>query len=157
MITIIAAMDSGRGIGKNGVLPWNLPEEMKFFRGKTKGATIVVGRKTFESFDKELKDREIIILSRSKISTKHYVAKDINEIMQIAAYKDIILAGGGEIYKQFLDLNLVDDMYLTIIDNIFNCDTFFPKFKNFQKQEIELHPETQHNEIPFVIYHYTKV
>ena len=55
------------------------------------------------------------------------------------------------------DLNLVDDMYLTIIDQVFNCDTFFPEFKNFQKQEIELHPETRHNEIPFVIYHYTKV
>lgn len=150
-------MDSERGIGINGVLPWNLPEEMKFFREKTKGSIIVVGRKTFESFDKELKDREIIILSRGGIQTKHYVAKNIDEIIQLSTHKKLYLAGGGEIYKQFLDLNLVDAMYLTIIDRVFNCDTFFPEFKSFQKQEIELHPETRHNAIPFVIYHYTKV
>lgn len=62
---MIAAMDSERGTGKNGDIPWNIPCDMKFFKAVTKGHSIVMGRKTAESLKGPLPDRCNIVLTRN--------------------------------------------------------------------------------------------
>ena len=61
----VAAMSNNRVIGSNGELPWNLPEDLKFFKNLTTGHTIVMGRKTYESIGRPLPNRQNIILSKT--------------------------------------------------------------------------------------------
>ena len=65
IVSAIAAMAKNRVIGKDGDLPWNIPADMKFFRDKTTGHIIVMGRKTFESFPKPLPNRRHVVITRN--------------------------------------------------------------------------------------------
>lgn len=138
MISQIAAMSQNRVIGTNGKLPWNIPEDMKFFKNKTKGHAIIMGRKTFESMPQALPYRLNIIITRQK----DYVAKGakvFSEIDRAIAFcqeqtdqwgKEIFIIGGGEIYKQTLDKT--DRIYLTVIHQDYRGDALFPEFDKSQ-------------------------
>ena len=129
IISLIAAMDKNRVIGKNNTLPWSMPADLKRFREITKGKPVIMGRKTFESIGRPLPDRLNIVMTRDK----NYRAKGcvmVHSVEEaIAAAGDaaeIMVIGGAEIFGQFLPL--ADKMYLTIIDAEFEGDTFFPEY-----------------------------
>jgi dihydrofolate reductase len=130
MINIIAAMSQNRVIGKNGSLPWKLPEDMSHFVKVTKGYSVVMGRKTFESIGRPLKNRTNIILTRDGDYKKEgcLVYNDIEKIISDFGKENLMIIGGEEIYRQFLPY--VDRIYLTFIDKDFDGDTFFPEFED---------------------------
>ena len=134
---IIVATDKNNGIGINNILPWNFKSDMKFFRDMTKGNgnnAVVMGKNTFLSIGKKLPDRENLVLSTSLEPTEGiHVFKNINYLIAYCKSKyfdSIWIIGGGEIYRQFLDLNLIHIIHLTEIDSVYNCDTFFPNIFN---------------------------
>lgn len=125
---IIVAHDKNGVIGKNNELPWNLPEDLKYFKKKTTNYPIIMGRKTFESIGKPLPNRENIILTRDE----NYAVENckvINSIQKLLFRSDVgFVIGGSEIFNQFLPF--VDKLFITRIDHEFEGDTYFQNYNN---------------------------
>ena len=140
----VAAMAQNRVIGKDNHLPWNLPEDMKFFREVTQGHILLMGRKTFDSFEKPLKGRLHIVVTRQPLKSKDpmviYVTSLTEahaEIKKVAAQwpEEIMIIGGGEIYRQTLPQT--QRIYLTVIEKDFEGDAHFPEFSESEFALIE--------------------
>lgn len=130
MISFIVAMDKNRLIGKNNQLPWHLPGDLAFFKQVTMGHPIIMGRKTFESIGKVLPGRENIIVTRDKDYNIEgcTVIHSVEEIKKIEQDKndELFVIGGAEIFKETFEI--VDRLYITLIDEEFEGDTYFPEF-----------------------------
>ena len=125
MISLIVAYAKGQVIGKDGDMPWQLPADLKNVKELTTGKTIVMGRKTFESIGKPLPNRRNVVLTRSR--DFHPEGVDVVHTKEeVMALGDVIIFGGAEIYRQFLDV--VDRLYITEIDLETEGDTFFPEW-----------------------------
>lgn len=151
MISLIAAMDRNRVIGKDNTLPWKLPADMKHFFDLTRGKPVIMGRKTFESVGKPLKDRNKIILTRNQdfivdsCVVVHSVEEAIKAAEESAEGEEIMIAGGASVYEEFLPK--AQRMYLTFIDELFDGDAFFPFFDPMEWEEVsrELHKKDEEN------------
>lgn len=144
-IRIIVAHDRCRGIGKNGGIPWNIPEDLKRFRHITNGNIVVMGRKTYESIPlkfRPLPNRFNIIMSSVATTTNttsdtypnlfycnsvDSVKKQIKSIWDTHGRKDVDIIGGTEIYKQWF--NDVSILEVTEVDGDHNCDREFPFYE----------------------------
>jgi len=129
MISIIAAMDENRVIGRQGKLPWHLPKDMARFRKLTMGKPVVMGRKTFESISGALEGRLNIVLSRdpSFLCGDCVVVGSVEEVINLARdAEELMVIGGENVFKQFLCFTR--RMYLTIVHCSFMGDTHFPLF-----------------------------
>lgn len=126
MIIFVWAEDEKGAIGKDGGLPWKLPNDMKFFKETTTGHTVLMGRKTFESMgNRPLPNRQNLIMTRQL----DYQADGVTVVHHlddiIGNSEDIYVIGGSEIYKQFMPV--VDVLRQTKIAGDFDGDTFFPQ------------------------------
>lgn len=141
----IVAVAQNDVIGTKNTLPWDIPEDMKFFREKTKGRALIMGRKTFESVGHPLPNRLNVVVTRnssfSSDAPNVVVKPDLKSAIeycktQQSKYGDeIFIIGGGEIFKE--SLPLVDVIYLTRIHKDFDGDIFYPKLptKDFELVE----------------------
>lgn len=139
MINIIVATgklieDKGRPIGKDGKMPWKSSSDMKWFREMTIGHPVIMGRKTYESIGKPLEERTNIVVSRSmdqKSAPDGVICcKSVLEALALAEKSDeqVFVIGGAEVYKQVMDNDLADRIYLTEIDaDVPDADAFFPE------------------------------
>lgn len=166
-VSLVVAVDKNNGIGKNNDLPWHLPADMKFFKETTTGNIVLMGRKNYESIPlkfRPLPNRLNIILTRDK----NYKAENclifysIDEFMTWKKENDadertLFITGGGEIFKQFLDRKLVDEMYITHIDHSFEADIFFPEvnFEEWEKEIVFSHEIDEKNKYNFKTYKYS--
>jgi len=165
IVSLIVAISNNKVIGKNNQLIWNLPKDMKFFMDTTLGHPVIMGRKNFESIPEKfrpLKNRTNIIITRNK----NYEALDCKVVHSIEeslkcmdfGNEEVFVIGGGEIYRKFLELDLIDKMYITHIDEFFDGDTFFPDF-NLDKwisKEILNHQKDNENPHNFKVIEYYK-
>ncbi len=127
----IAAMSENRVIGNQGKIPWHISEDFRWFKHKTMGGTLVMGRKTFESIGKPLPGRTTHVLSRDERKSIHGEAygidggllSDLERLPQPSW-----ICGGGEIYENFLDW--CEILYLTRVKTIVPGDVFFPSFES---------------------------
>lgn len=130
LISIIAAVDSNFRIGRNGKLPWKpIPEDMKWFRRRTLGKPIIMGRKTFDSIGNALPGRTNIVLTRNNdwSAPDTLVARKQEEALALAKNaEEVVIIGGAEIFSMFLPQ--ADRLYLTHINHIFPGDACFPLF-----------------------------
>ncbi|MDD3048688.1 MAG: dihydrofolate reductase [Bacilli bacterium] len=132
MFSIIAAIGENNEIGKNNKLIWRLPADLKYFKDKTLGKKMIMGRESFDSLPNILEGREHLVLSKKinekpNNNVKYY--KDIKDL--IIKYMDtdeeLMIIGGQFIYKKFLPY--VSKMYLTeIAASCKDADRYFPKF-----------------------------
>ena len=137
----IVAMCNDNGIGINNSLPWRLPQDLKYFQGLTTGRgknAIVMGKNTWQSTG-FLKNRDHFILSttlkldcnRGKNRVKTFTC--IDELLTYISsplshdYDNIWIIGGSQIYKSFIHANVMNYMYITCIDDDYECDTYFPE------------------------------
>lgn len=154
-ISIIVAASKNNAIGKNNQLLWHLPNDMKFFKQTTWALPIVMGRKTFESLGgKPLNGRlNIIITNQRDYKTAGAVIvnsfEDAEFVAQQHNYKELMVIGGGEIYKQ--TLKKAHKIYLTRVDTIIDGDTFF----EFDTTNWKLVFADQHNADEKHLYNYT--
>ncbi len=137
MISIIAVVAKNRAIGYQNKLLYNIPEDMEHFRKITVGHTVIMGQKTYESIGRPLPERINIVISNDPnfTATGCLVSHSIEQALALAKAKEkkeIFIIGGGQIYKQFIDL--ADKLYLTIVDDQPKlADTFFPDYSKFNK------------------------
>lgn len=159
-------MDNERGIGKNNDLMWHLPADMKFFKETTLGHIVVMGRKNYDSIPERFRplvDRENVVLSRNT----DYLAENCQVFHSLEAcleaYKNeteryVYIIGGGQIYKEALQLNCVDELFITHVDHVYGADTFFPEIdENTWKSSIVFsHPADEKNAVAFQVKQYIK-
>ena len=145
MICIIACMARNRVIGRNGQLPWRFRADLQHFKAKTNGHTVVMGHKTYENVGK-LPGRQCIVLSRNIVGQDAQGTIWLSDIALVLDRKgDIFIAGGAEVYGQFLDI--ADYMMLTYIHRDIDGDTFFPKFNADNWEVVEARRGNQHSYI----------
>ncbi|WP_424768900.1 dihydrofolate reductase [Paenibacillus sp. sgz302251] len=137
-ITLISAMDRNRTIGMDNQLPWRLPAEMAYFTKMTVGKTVLMGRKTFESLPKPLKDRRNVVLTR-QLDYKPEgceAVHSLDEAIALSKEDEVMIIGGAEIYKQFLPY--ADTILLTAVEaEIEGGDAFFPLFLESEWELVE--------------------
>ena len=143
-LTAVVAMTPDRVIGKEGKLPWHLPEDLAFFKRTTSGHPIVMGRKTFESIGRPLPKRRNIVLTRDLTwSAEGVEVIHQPEDLEILPGLDgrVFIIGGSEIYAAFLPK--LDDLVVSHVYERHDGDTWLPEFENgFPKVEVlESHPD----------------
>lgn len=130
LVSAIVATDQNGLIGDQGQIPWYLPADLKYFKRTTLHHHLIMGRKTFASIGRPLPRRHTIILTRDPFYAVSgaQVAHHIPEALSLAyeaGETEAFIAGGGEIYKQSIDL--WDRVYLTRIQTEATGDTYFPE------------------------------
>ena len=149
-VSIIVAMDGKRGIGKDGNLLFKISEDFRRMNGLTRGHPLVMGRRTFFSIGRVLENgRTTIVVTRDPQRVKDInfyspevkivpsLTEGINEAKQSPGSDEIFIFGGGEIFKEASEKNLVDKLYLTKVEGDFQADTFFPDYSEFKKVVFE--------------------
>lgn len=132
-LSILVAHDKNRGIGYNNQLPWHLPNDLKHVKKLSTGNTLVMGRATFDSIGKALPNRKNVVLTRNKAFKADgvEVIHDIKDIDKLEGR--VFIFGGQTLFEKFIDK--VDDMYITVIDDTFQADTYFPPY-SFEDWEV---------------------
>lgn len=131
-ISIIVAIDDKRGIGAKNRLLWHISKDFAHFKTITLGHPIIMGRKTHESIGRALPGRINIIVTRDRNYRAEgcVVVNSLAEAIKAAGAGEIFIIGGGEIYKQAMEQNLVDKLYLTKVKGDFNAEIFFPEYEH---------------------------
>lgn len=128
-ISLVVAAALNNGIGKDGAMPWHLPNDMKHFKNVTWGMPVLMGRKTFESLGKVLPGRKNIVVTR-QAGWEHpgtVAVKSIDDGMFVANETDaleVMVIGGGEIYRAVFEK--AKRIYMTRVEAKPEADTFFP-------------------------------
>lgn len=139
-ISIIAAIATNRALGKGNKLIYAISDDLKRFKEITLGHPIIMGRKTFESIGRALPSRTNIVITRDpNFSTKEVVVvnsleKALEEAKKVED-QEIFIIGGGQIFQQ--SIGFADKLYLTIIEDNPEADTFFPDYSDFTKKVFE--------------------
>jgi dihydrofolate reductase len=137
-ISIIAAIAANGVIGQNGILPWYLPLDLKYFKEVTLGSRIIMGRRTWKSFLKPLPNREHIVVSSSKLELP-------DKVIQVSTFssalaiplpenKSVFVIGGSALYNEAIPL--ASNLYLTEIEANVDGDTKFPEWNRDEFKEI---------------------
>lgn len=158
IISLIAAMDRNRLIGRDNGLPWHLPDDFKHFKAVTLGKPVIMGRKTFESIGKPLPGRQNIVVSRSGFQANGIVSvASIEQALTAAGNaEEIMIIGGANLYQQMIDR--ADRMYLTQVDGQFDGDVWFPEFNlnDWKIVSSEQHQADDKNNFNFTITEYAR-
>lgn len=131
IISIIVAVGNNNVIGVDNALPWHLPADLKYFKAKTIGKPVIMGRKSYESIGRPLPGRTNIVISRNPEfqNSGLKIARSISDAFLLAQQEnpeEIFVIGGSKIYEQTMDL--WDTLYLTKVDvDITNATAFFPE------------------------------
>ncbi len=161
-ISMIVAVSDNQVIGKDNTLAWHLPDDMNYFSNMTKGHSVIMGRKNWESIPSKyrpLPNRKNIVITRNStfIEKKCDVVNSIEDAISISRNNDdeeVFIIGGGEIYR--LGFNFIDKLYITEVKAKVEGDTFFPSWDKSNWKEISRikHPIDNNHiyEFDYVIY-----
>lgn len=159
-------MDQARGIGKNNDLMWHLPADMQFFKATTSGHIVVMGRKNYESLPERFRPlplRENVVLTRNESfqAPNCVVFHSLSACLEYyhnETQRTLFIIGGGEIYREALNQNCVDEMYITHVEKYYAAETFFPEIdlKNWEMKILAQHDADEKHEAAFTLKKYTK-
>ncbi|MEO7801744.1 MAG: dihydrofolate reductase [Ginsengibacter sp.] len=144
----MVAASTNNVIGKNNQLPWKLPNDFKYFKNKTWGLTVIMGRKTYESLQKPLPGRYNIVITKNEdwsaegVTVAHTLQDGLSKAKETDC-KKVFIIGGAEIFKQ--TINTVDTIYITRVEGEFEGDAFYPAL-NFDEWEMISEDEHQMDE-----------
>lgn len=160
MIGLIVATSVEGAIGKDNKMLWHLPKELKYFKETTLHKPVLMGRKTYESLGRLLPNRKNIILTRQVDFELENceIVHTVEEALEKYGQEDLMIIGGGEIYKQFMPF--ADVIYLTVVDvNITNADAYFPKVDEttFKLVHSEFVQKDEKNQYDFTIKRYERI
>ena len=157
-IILIAAVDQNLAIGKDGGIPWDIKEDLKFFREKTRNSAIIMGRATFDSIGRPLPNRKNIVMTRSP--------QDREGVTEVTSVEDAIdeakifsqtinIIGGEYIYKEFLPI--ATKLIITEVGlNINSPDAYFPEWSTEEWKEVS-RTDSSENGIKFSFVEYLKI
>ncbi|MGI9175060.1 MAG: dihydrofolate reductase [Rhodothermales bacterium] len=158
LVLIAAVAEANRVIGKDGELPWHLPEDLKRFKRLTMGHPLLMGRRTFESLVDQFGGplpgrRNVVLTSRGALPGYPDVEThaSIEEAMQaLKGSERIFIGGGGAVYEQFLPQ--ADCLELTLVEGDYDGDAFFPEYERLVGPVFEVTEEDARDGFRFVTY-----
>ena len=127
-LALIVAVAANGVIGRDGKLPWYLPDDLRHFRARTTGHSIIMGRRTWQSLPRALPDRQNIVVSRQSdfIAAGALVVRSLNDALgAVDRPAPAFCIGGGELYRAALPLARI--AYVTEVTGDYSGDAFFPK------------------------------
>lgn len=147
-VIFVVAMARNGVIGRNGVLPWHLPEDLRHFKRLTLGKPVLMGRRTYESIGKPLPGRENLVLTRSEgwnaagVVAVHSLDQAIS---RARGASELAVIGGAEIFE--LCMPLVVRIYLTRVDADLEGDAVFPALdlSEWRESDLHIHPADERN------------
>ncbi len=135
-LIIIAAIARNRVIGKNGKLPWHIPEDLARFKQLTTGHTVIMGRKTYDSLDGPLPNRTMVVITSSAINgVKSYPSLEY-ALQALKNEQEVFVIGGGRVFADAL--KFADELRLTLVDRDVEGDTYFPPYQEFLRSHFQL-------------------
>lgn len=140
----IAAMARNRVIGRGGVIPWRISDELRWFKRATTGNTVLMGRKTFASLGRPLPNRRNLVVTRGPDIEGVEVIRDLaafDPALYAAPGTDVFVIGGAEIYAQLLPR--CSELLLTLLPGEVEGDAYFPAFEELFsfRETVLVHPE----------------
>jgi dihydrofolate reductase len=157
-ISIIVAMSENSVIGLNNQLPWHISEDLKNFKKTTLNHCVIMGRKTYESIGKPLKDRRNIVISRSKsllIDGVEVVNSLDKAISIVDDSSEIFIIGGEQIYT--ISLPIATHLYVTKVNGDYNGDAFFPDYIQDEWKEIAREDLISESSLKFSFLKYERI
>ena len=150
-VSIVVAISENHVIGKDNKLLWHLPKDLKHFKDITMGHTVIMGRKTYDSVGRPLPKRRNIIITRQAITIEGCeIVSSIEAALGLCKDEnEVFIVGGAEIYKQVL--HQTDRIYLTVVHQIFEGDSYFPAIDKHIWKEVlreDFEPDEKNN-LPF--------
>ena len=151
-VTLIVAADRRGVIGRDGGLPWHLPDDLRRFKTRTMGEPIVMGRRTWNSIGKPLPGRHNIVITRqpSLVLDGATVVDSLDAALRAAgAVPEVCVIGGAEIFR--LALPVATTVELTVVEAEVGGDTFLPAFDvaDWSETSREPHPADARHDYPF--------
>jgi dihydrofolate reductase len=157
-VSLIAAVADNGVIGRDGGLPWHLPDDLRWFKRVTAGHAVIVGRRTWESLGRALPDRRWIVLSRDPgfRPAGAETAPDLAAALSAAGAGEVFIAGGSAVYRAALPL--ADRMYLTAVHADVSGDTRFPPldFSRWTLMDERHHPADERHAHAFTFRTYDR-
>lgn len=154
MLSHMVAASENNIIGANNDIPWKLSSDFKYFKNKTWGMPVIMGRKSFDAMGKALPGRiNIVITGKTDWQPENvFISHSINDAIKKAKEsdaKEIFIIGGGQIFKQ--TINLVDRIYLTRVHAKVEGDTYYPEIDKsvWKLVSAESHPADEKNNYPY--------
>lgn len=150
-LSLIVAMDRGHLIGRDGDLPWRLPNDLKHFKRLTLGKTVLMGRKTWDSLGRPLPERQNWVLTRDVTFAPEgaRVFHDLDAALAAHGAGELMVIGGAELYRQTLPR--ASRLYITEVDARLDGDTHFPPFDRAAWRELssEAQPADERHAYPY--------
>ena len=148
---IIAAMGTNRVIGVGEGMPWHIPEEYEQYIRHVSGQTVIMGRRSWAIFGRDLTTTHNIVVSRSGQVTGALSVPSLELALAQAEEvgRTIFIAGGASIYTQALESDCVDEMYLSTIHGDYTGDSFFPAWNEANWDVVRREP---HARFDFVVW-----
>ena len=167
-LKLIVAASENNVIGVKNDLPWNLPNDMSFFKKKTFNSVVIMGKKNYLSIPhkfRPLKNRTNIILTKKLdfMAPSCIVAHNLEDAIKLGRQEknrdNIFIIGGGIVYKYALINNLVDIIYLTRVHANIKGDVFFPKInmEKWKKTHETYHPKDIKHKYDFTFFTFEKI
>jgi dihydrofolate reductase len=133
-LSIIVACAENRVIGREGRLPWRIPEDWKFFREQTAGASVILGRTSYQSWKSIFEDeRHVFVISRDRTLARDrvQVVDSLDTAIQRASERPnpIYICGGQRIFEEAILRQDVERLYLTLVHADLEGDRTFPDWK----------------------------
>lgn len=149
-VNMIVACSENRVIGKDGGLPWSIPEDFNYFLDKTLGQISIMGRAAFEELDglgEVTGKRTLVVVSRNKGLARPgvHVAASVQQAINLAQELEgeIWIGGGQGVYEEALPLT--DRLYLTLVHAEVEGDRYFPEWRNLFTQVVSECPSSDSN------------
>lgn len=160
IVSLVAAMAENGVIGRDGKLPWHLPDEIKHFKTLTIDHTVIMGRKTYEEVGRPLPNRRNVVISRHRDFRPSgvTVVPNLDEALALGATEsEVFVIGGGEIYR--LALPRADRLYLTVVHTVVEGDTTFPPLDQsaWVLEDEQFHPADERHSASFSIRRYSRI
>ncbi|MGE5546002.1 MAG: dihydrofolate reductase [Solirubrobacterales bacterium] len=140
-LALVVAVAANGTIGRNGGLPWSLPEDLAWFKRVTMGKAMIMGRRTWDSIGRPLPGRESVVLTRDRAWSAEgaHVVHSIREAIELAARlrpaaAEIAVIGGAELFRATLPL--ARRIYWTEVHEAYEGDTAFPPFERAGWREV---------------------
>lgn len=161
VVALVAAMDRNRVIGKNGDLPWRLPDDLRRFKSLTRGHAVIMGRKTFASIGRPLPRRQNVVLTRRPEWRAEgvEVASGIGDALErVRGEEHVFVIGGQAVYEGFLER--ADELRLTRVETeVDHGDVWFPAWPadRFRLVSREEHPADDRHPFPFAFENHVRI
>jgi dihydrofolate reductase len=147
-LILIAALARNRVIGKDGTVPWDIPEDIERFKRLTIGHTVLMGRGTYQVLGSPLSNRRNVVLSSSKIPGVETYPTIADALKALQNEEDIYVIGGGQVYAQLL--TSAAELRLTLVDQTVEGDTYFPPYEHLIGSVFRKASEEKHDGYSFV-------